>query len=190
MIETLVDVRRDVCDKLAHAARNSRTPMHTPVVATANGDARVMVLRAFCPEDWTLRFHTDARAPKTAVLEQHASAGVVFFDREDRLQIRVRGLACIERDTAQADAAWNASDNYARRCYLGRPPGEIVDAPASGLPAAIEGRKPTDAQVAVVRGNFAILIMSMEEIDWYKLAHDGHRRALIRKDGTGNWLTP
>ena len=64
-----------------------------------------------------------------------------------------------------------------------------MDGPSSGLPAWAEGIQPTEAQVAPVRDNFAVLLVEVEEIDWYWLSNDGHRRALLRRDG-GNWLTP
>ena len=60
----------------------------------------------------------------------------------------------------------------------------------SGLPDWAEGRKPTDGQLAPARENFAVLLVELEEIDCYHLAHDGHRRALIEPGGKGRWLTP
>ena len=69
MIETLPDVRKDVIARLTAAATDRKSPMHTPVVATADADARIMVLRDFNPDGWVLRFHPDTRSPK-------ASAGV------------------------------------------------------------------------------------------------------------------
>jgi hypothetical protein len=87
------------------------------------------------------------------------------------------------------DAAWNASDAYARRCYLGQAPGTASDEPNSGLPDWIEGKRPDEAQLAQARVNFAVLLVTVKEIDWYHLAHDRHRRALFTRAGA-RWLTP
>jgi len=189
MTDALDDILEDSSRRLLQAASDRRSPMHTPVVATADADARVMVLRAFTP--WTLRFHTDIRAPKVAVIAGDPRVGVLFYDKAEKVQIRVRGRARVERDGAVADAAWAAGDNFARRCYLGEGPGSGVEAASSGLPAAFEGRKPTDDELLPARGNFAIMLVELTELDWFSLSQDGHRRAQFDlASGTSRWVTP
>ena len=190
MKDDLEDVRRDVIGRLSQAAKDRKSPMHTPVLATLDADTRILVLRAFDEECWTLRFHTDARSPKVAVIESDPAVSVLFYDREEKVQIRCRGFARIERNNDIAEAAWQQSDNYARRCYLGRSPSELADEPTSGLPQWIEGEKPTDEQLAPARETFAVLLVEIKEADWYELSHDGHRRALVKADGEAHWLTP
>ena len=193
-MQTLDDLRRDAEERLREAGSNRGAQMHTPVVVTADADARIMVLREFDAEGWLLRFHTDARAPKVAVIEAQPDVAVLFYDKQAGVQLRCRGRARIERDGPIADAAWSSSDNYARRCYLGAAPGEEADGPTSGLPEWIEGEKPTDAQLEPARAHFAVLLVEVDAIDCYHLAHGGHRRALVRRpgaeDGGGHWLTP
>ncbi|NNK46220.1 MAG: flavin-binding protein, partial [Altererythrobacter sp.] len=108
--------------------------MQSPVVATADADARVMVLRAFDSEAWTLRFHTDLRSPKCGVIGDAAPVGVLFYDKPEKVQIRVRGVGRIEHNTPLADQAWSESTNFAKRCYLGDGPGAASDVATSGLP--------------------------------------------------------
>ena len=190
-IETLDNIRNDIAARLNEGATRRRSALHTPVVATADADARVMVLRAFERANWRLRFHTDARSPKCAVIANGAPVGVLFYDREAKLQLRCRGRGWIERDTPLADTAWQSSDNYARRCYLGEGPGAVSDGPTSGLPARFEGVKPSDTELAPAREHFAILLVELEMADWFSLAHDGHKRAIIDlKTGEGHWVTP
>ena len=186
---TLEAVKADITRLLEKAASDRKSPMHTPVVATADADARIMVLRKFDASDWTLRFHTDARAPKAAVIGDEAPVGVLFYDTEEKTQIRCRGKARIEGDTDLAQEAWEASDAYARRCYLGAPPGEERGEPSSGLPDWVEGERPTEKQLAPARQNFAVLLVKLESVDWYYLSNDGHRRAVF-ENGEGRWLTP
>lgn len=193
MIDTLQAVRADIDRCLANAANDRRSPMHSPVVATADADARVMVLRAFAAETMTLRFHTDARAPKAAVIGESAPVGVLFYDREAKLQIRTRGTGRIATGGQQVDAAWTESTNFARRCYLGEGPGSAADGPSSGLPPQFEGVEPDDAQILPARENFALLLVTLEELDWFTLAHTGHRRARFRREDSGwrgHWVTP
>ena len=189
MFDSLDTIRADIEARLTRAARDRKVPMHTPVVATSDADTRVMVLRAFDP--WTLRFNTDARAPKVRVIEADPRVGVLFYDQAEKVQIRVLGRARIERDGAVAQAAWDAGDNFARRCYLGEGPGTVTDSASSGLPPAFEGCEPTDAELIPARQHFAVLLVDLIQLDWFHLAHDGHCRAQFDLvEGTAQWVTP
>ncbi len=187
MAETLDDIRADIAARLDEAATNRRSAMHTPCVVSGDVDARIMVLRGFEPGDWTLRFHTDARSPKVSVFEADPRTALLFYDREAKVQIRARGTARIVRDGELADNAWGRSTNFARRCYLGDAPGTRSPAPTSGLPPEFEGVEPSDAQVAGARANFALVLVSLDALDWFHLAHSGHRRAAFEKDRDGAW---
>ena len=193
MLETFDDIRGDIAARLGQAAADRRSPLHTPVVATADADARVMVLRAFDADAWTLRFHTDVRSPKCHVIGAGSPVGVLGYDRDAKVQLRLRGRGRIETDTPLVQQAWEESSNYARRCYLGDGPGAPSDAPTSGLPEWAEGIQPTDEQVSPARENFAILLVELDSLDWFHLAHDGHVRAQFVRDGSSwaaRWVAP
>lgn len=189
MYDTLEKVRADLDARLEAAAGDRRSPMHTPVVATADADARVMVLRGFDRLSWTLRFHTDARSPKVTAVEDDPRIAVVAYDKAAGVQLRLRGRGRIERVGTGVDAAWAESTNFARRCYLGAGPGAASEGPTSGLPQQFEGAEPDDGELLPARLNFALLLVKMEEADWFSLAHTGHRRALLTRDG-GQWIAP
>lgn len=195
MFDTLEDVLRDVAARLAKGAGDRRCALHTPVVATADADARVMVLRAFDATCWTLRFHTDCRAPKCGVIGSGAPVGVLGYDREAKVQLRLRGEGRIEHDTPLVEAAWRESTAFARRCYLGEAPGVPCDGPSSGLPEWAEGIQPSEAQLSPARENFALLLVELRSIDWFYLANSGHLRAQFSRDGKsarweGRWAAP
>jgi len=196
MFETLEDVRRDLAGRLSLAAKDRKSPMHVPTVVTSDVDARVMVLRAFDADAWTLRFHTDTRAPKVAVIESDPRIGVLLYDKSAKIQMRVRGTGTILRDDPVTDAAWASSDNFARRCYLGEGPGAQSDAPTTGLPPEFEGPEPTDEQLIPARPNFAVLLIELVAVDWLYLAHTGHMRAQFERtnggagDWQGRWVSP
>jgi 3-hydroxyisobutyrate dehydrogenase len=195
MFETLDDVRQDCTNRLIRAARDRKSPMHTPVVVTADVDARVMVLRAFDAQRWTLRLHTDARAPKAQVIAADPRMAVLFYDKGAKIQIRARGTGQILTEGPEVDAAWAAGTNFARRCYLGEGPGAASDGPTSGLPAEFEGVEPDDAQLLPARENFALLRITIKFVDWLYLAHTGHVRAQFTRsdDGaewSGRWVAP
>lgn len=189
MYDTLPEVRADIDRRLVEGAQVWRSVMHSPVVATADADARVMVLRAFDAANATLRFHTDARSPKAALIGGGSPVGVLFYDREAKVQLRCRGTGRVEGTGALVDEAWAQSTNFARRCYLGEGPGAVANAPTSGLPSAFEGVEPEEEELAPARANFAVLLVALEEFDWLHLAQTGHRRALFDRDGA-RWVSP
>lgn len=193
MFETLDDVRRDLVGRMARAAKDRKSPMHVPAVVTSDIDARTMVLREFSPDTWSLRFHTDTRAPKVAAIEADPRMAVLFYDKSAKIQIRVRGLGAVLRDAPVTDLAWSTGPNFARRCYMGDGPGTLSDAPTSGLPPEMEGVEPSDEQLIPAREHFAVLLVELVEFDWLYLAHTGHIRAQFSRSGEGwegRWVSP
>jgi len=197
MFDSLDACLADCRDRLLRAPRDRKSPLHTPVIVTADVDARVMVLRAFDSAAWALRLHTDTRAPKAAAIAADPRVAVLFFDKGAKIQIRARGMGEILHTGPEVDAAWNAGTRFARRCYLGEGPGAGSDVPTSGLPPAFEGVEPDEAQLVPARENFALLRITLTALDWLHLAHTGHARAqFTRSEGAGaagwagRWVSP
>lgn len=193
MFYNLEDVRCDWVGRLARAAKDRKSPMHVPAVVTSDVDARGMVLREFNSQQWTLRFHTDTRAPKVAAIQSDPRMAVLFYDKSAKIQIRVRGTGAILPDAPVTQSAWDNGSNFARRCYMGDGPGTLSETPTSGLPDELEGVEPSDEQLIPARDNFAVLLVSLTEIDWLYLAHTGHVRAqFFQTDGNweGRWVSP
>ena len=193
---TLHDVLLDVGERLGQAARSRKAAMHTPVIGTADGDLRIMVLRECDAELTRLRFHTDARSPKVALLHGQPAISLLAYDPAERIQIRARGIARVEQSSPVADAAWVAATTFARRCYLTTAaPGALAAEPWSGLPPEIEGANPTEEQLMPARENFAVVLVTLTELDWLHLAHNGHRRARFSRGDAGQpwqgtWVVP
>ncbi|WP_336920008.1 pyridoxamine 5'-phosphate oxidase family protein [Altererythrobacter lauratis] len=194
MFETLDQIEEDIRKSLAEAASNRRSPMHTPVVGTVDADVRMMVLRGWDARTATLRLHTDARSAKVRQIGEGARVGLLFHDPDARIQIRAKGQGHILTQGEQVESAWAASSEYARRCYLAvAAPGSASDGPTSGLPAEVEGVRPSEEQLLPARENFALLMVEVDAFDWLLLAHDGHRRAQFVRAGAGwqgMWVVP
>lgn len=193
MYDDLADIRADIALRLGNAAAGRNLPMHVPAVVTSDVDVRGMVLRAFDEQAWTLRFHTDARAPKVAAIAADPRMAVLFYDKEAKIQIRVRGTGRVLLDGPLTDAAWAESTNFARRCYLGDAPGAASEAATSGLPAQFEGIEPDAAQLLPARENFAVVAIELVQLDWFYLAQSGHSRAVFSKAGEdweARWVAP
>jgi pyridoxamine 5'-phosphate oxidase len=192
--DDLDDVYRDIWQRITRGKADRRSPFHTPVVGTADGSMRVMVLRGVSPESSTVRFHTDYRSGKIEAIGDGAPVSILFYDTQAKVQIRATGTGLIERTGETADSAWARSANTSRRCYLAHTgPGTQVEAPTSGLPEQFEKTMPTLAETEAGRDNFAVLLIELHRLEWLYLAHDGHRRAAFVRDGDAwhsHWLVP
>jgi pyridoxine/pyridoxamine 5'-phosphate oxidase len=196
MADELDAVLDDIWRLLGRGSADRRSPVHTPVVASVGADgapdARVMVLRAADRVAATLRFHTDARSPKCAALDGRP-VSVLAYHPGEAVQLRIGGTAQVLRDGPTVDAIWQAATPFARRCYMVEAaPGSARTAAGSGLPADVEGRKPTLAELRPARAHFALVLVSVATIDWLHLAQTGHRRARfsVTNGWQGEWLVP
>lgn len=195
-MDALADALDTAWRLLEDGAADRRSPVHVPVVASADGDgvpdARVMVLRAVDRGLGTLRFHTDARSPKCAAMAGRR-VSVLAYDPGMAIQLRLAGTARVVTEGAAVEAAWSAATVFARRCYLAEAaPGSRLAAPGSGLPEWTAGRKPEEAELAPARVNFAVVMVAVTAIDWLHLAEGGHRRAQFAAGHgwTGAWVVP
>jgi len=184
---------------LEDAVKNRKSQMHTPVFATLGADgmpeARTCTLRAFDAEARTLRFHADVRSPKVQELAADPRISVLFYDRDAKVQIRIKGRARIHAGDPLAEAAWESSRRFARRCYVqSHGPSTVSEVPTSGLDPDLEGREPTDEEMARGFPNFRAVVIHVDSLDWVYLSHLGHRRALFNWDDDGtrqaSWLVP
>ena len=179
---------------------NRHSPAHMPAVGTVDETGgpqlRIMVLRDVSRESRTLRFHTDARSAKADQLREKNATSVLIYDHAAKVQIRLSGTSRLVLEGDIAEAAWNSSTPFARRCYMAAAaPGTISDQPSSGLPDWIEGKQPDEAQLADYRPNFATMIVDVTTIEWLYLANVGHRRArwvfdAAQDSWAGSWLVP
>lgn len=193
---TLDAVLADAARRLAEAVRDRRCAMHTPVVGTADGDLRMMVLREATPDLARLRFHTDLRSPKAALIGAGADLAVLAYDPDARVQLRMKGIGRIEHDGPVADAAWAKTSATSRRCYLAATgPGGALEAAGSAIPDAFVRRSPALDETHAGRSNFAVLLVEVRSLDWLRLDREGGKRAVFRRPHAGapwhaGWVAP
>jgi hypothetical protein len=175
---------------LTAGVSDRRSGFHTVTIATIGLDGRprvrTVVLRGCDRTSASLRFHTDARAAKTAELQHDPRIALHGYDPSQKIQIRIEGMARIHSDDALADAAWEASREFSRACYSIAPgPGTTIAAPDGYV-------MPQDSHaVASGRSDFRAVIIAATSLEWLYLAHAGHRRALFDLGtGEGRWLAP
>ncbi len=191
----LSELEQDCWDRLVSGAVKSRTPFHTPSIATLHqGDVslRTVVLRKTLPTERELRFHTDVRSPKWQELSQNPSISALFYDGLARIQIRVKGKAFLHHSNEITDEAWQKTSISSRKCYLTRfSPSSFTEESSSGLSENIENENFTLSESESGYSNFGIVSIHVQSIDWLWLNHAGHRRAFFDYEkGMNSWMIP
>ena len=185
---------------LGRGVHDRRSAFHTPVLATQSVDgpqARVLVLRACDQQLRVLTFHTDTRSAKMPALQADGRVALTFYDAARKTQVRINGLATLHAANSLSDQRWASSRPSSLRCFLGAPPGGISPVPTSGLPRDMEGRVPELAELQAARPHFAVLQVTIEQLEWLHLHTGGQRRAVFNwpaqsagSDCRMQWLNP
>jgi pyridoxamine 5'-phosphate oxidase len=170
-----------VWQELTRAPHDRHHDWRTPVLATQGCDgtpqARTVVLRRADSARWTLAAYTDARSAKCAELRAQPAAQMVFWSARLGWQLRVAVSATVVTEGEAVRSAWaGVSTSRAAGDYLGAcPPGSPW--PADGSAAAPPTHPPDGHHLAVLE-------FEIRAIDWLELHRDGHRRALVSRDGS------
>lgn len=143
-----------------------------------------MVLRAVDRAAATLTFFTDARAGKVAAIVYAPGIAIVAYDASDRLQLRVRGHAAIATAGAAVDRLWATVPPASRRAY------RTIASPGSRAESRAVAARLGDSDG---RGNFAVMTVGIDTVEWLDLAAPEHRRAVYTRVGAGwdgSWRVP
>lgn len=195
MSYSIDELEKDCWIQLVNGAVKSRTPFHTPCVASLNNgevSMRTVVLRKALPLTKELRFHTDTRSNKWKELQTNNAISALFYDASTRIQIRVKGKTILHLKDAITSEAWEKTTLSSRRCYLTEAnPSSFSAIPTSGLSEAIEQENFTLAESEAGAQNFGIVSIQVESLEWLWLNHAGHRRAFFDYvHDTKTWMIP
>ena len=192
---SLNELEQDCWNRLVTGAIKSRNPFHTPSVATlSKGEVsmRTVVLRKALPLERELRFHTDVRSIKWDDLLINPGISALFYDADERIQLRIKGKAVLHHVNDITAKAWETTTLSSRKCYLTlHSPSSFTDSSTSGLSEDIEQEKFTLLESEAGFTNFGIVSIQVQSIDWLWLNHAGHRRAFFDyTDGSFQWMIP
>jgi 3-hydroxyisobutyrate dehydrogenase len=192
---SLNELEQDCWNRLVTGAIKSRNPFHTPSVATlSKGEVsmRTVVLRKALPLERELRFHTDIRSIKWDDLSINPAISALFYDADERIQLRIKGKAVLHHGNDITAKAWETTTLSSRKCYLTlHSPSSFTDSSTSGLSEDIEQERFTLLESEAGFTNFGIVSIQVQSIDWLWLNHAGHRRAFFDyTDGSFQWMIP
>ena len=176
---------------------NRHSSFHVPVMINSsenNNNGRIVVLRNANSDQHTIRFHSDIRSPKVNNLKKNSKVFFIFYDKEEKIQLRVSGDAIINYKNNITKASWEKTAHMSRKCYLAaHAPGTVSEKPTSGVSDKVENLKYTLEESESGYENFCVIETKIDSIEWLYLAAKGHRRAKFEYSKNSikkNWLTP
>ena len=193
--ENLEEIQNKYWSMLDDAVTNRASPFRIPVFICADQnkvDGRIIVLRKSDRENNLLQFHTDLRSPKVGILKKNKNASLVFYDKEEKIQLRVKVECEINNQNSITEESWKKTQHISRRCYLtDNPPGTASEKPTSGMISKLEDFDYTIEQSEDGYKNFTVIKCNIRSIEWLYLAAKGHRRAKFDLEkNKNNWLVP
>ena len=193
--ENLEEIQNKYWSMLDDAVTNRGSPFRIPVFMCANQDeidGRIVVLRKSDRKNNLLQFHTDFRSPKVEILKKNNKASLLFYDKEEKIQLRVKVDCEINNRNSTTEESWKKTQHISRRCYLtDSPPGTISENPTSGMISQLEDFDYTMEQSEEGYKNFTVIKCKIKSAEWLYLAAKGHRRAKFDFENNKNsWLVP
>ena len=135
--ENLDEIQNKYWSMLDDAVTNRASPFRIPVFICAHQDVvdgRIVVLRKSDRKNNLLQFHTDFRSPKVNILKKNKKASLVFYDKEEKIQLRAKVECEVNNQNSIAEESWKKTQHISRRCYLtDSPPGTASENPTSGM---------------------------------------------------------
>ena len=186
-----------IWDLLKTGLSDRDAPFHIPVFICGhdiNIEGRMVVLRGINKKDKKLWFHSDIRSKKIASLKTKPMASLLFYDKEEKIQLRIAGNTKINYQNNITKESWNNTTHMSRQCYLGNEsPGTESSLPTSGLTEEIDNHKYSLKESEIGYKNFCVIEIFVESIEWLYLAARGHRRAFFALKNSSvekKWLIP
>ena len=193
--ENLEEIQKKLWSMLGYAVVNRNSPFRIPVFICADQndiDGRIVVLRKSDQKNNILQFHTDLRSQKVNILKKNKNASLVFYDKEEKIQLRVKVICEVNNQNPVSEESWKKTQHISRRCYLtDNAPGSVSERPTSGMISKLEDFDYTMEQSEKGYENFTVIKCEIKSIEWLYLAAKGHRRALFDLENKKkSWLVP
>ena len=193
--EDFSEIKKKIWLMLDDAVTNRSSPFRIPVFVCGDQsdfDGRIVVLRKSDQSSNILQFHSDIRSDKIPKLKKNKNAALIFYDKEEKIQLRVKVNCIVNHENEITAQSWSKTAHVSRKCYLvSNGPGTETDEPGSGLSEEIEKSGFTMEQSEEGYKNFTVIQCNIEIIEWLYLAAKGHRRARFDfSNNKQNWLVP
>ena len=178
------------------AITNRKSPFRIPVFICgerSDFDGRIVVLRKADKNNKIVQYHSDIRSDKISILKKNSNAAMLFYDKEEKIQVRLKIKCTVHHDNEITKQSWLKTGHISRKCYLiNSGPGTKSETPTSGLDNKFDNFNFTKEESEAGYKNFCVIRCKIKSIEWLFLAAKGHRRAAINFNGSKKftWLVP
>ena len=184
---------------LEEAIENSTSPVRTPVLISVGADGvaqgRTVVLRGINRQQRQLQIYTDVRSAKVAQWRAQSTGTLGAYQPNPMMQLGLGVDATVNYNNAITYEAWAVMPGPNRCNYLTDPdPGSISVQATDGRPVINAESMPTHAENEIAYSHFAVIVFTINQLEWLYLPRRGHRRARFIWDGPdlvqSDWLIP
>ena len=193
--EDFKEIKKKIWSMLENAVTDRSSPFRIPVFICGDQsdlDGRIVVLRKTDKKNHLVQFHSDIRSDKIDKLKKNSKAAMLFYDKEEKIQVRLKVECTINHDNDITKESWSKTGHISRKCYLvDNGPGTESSTPTSGLKPELDNFEFTMEQSEEGYKNFTVIQCKIKSIEWLYLAAKGHRRARFEIDNNKEyWLVP
>ena len=201
--ENFDEIIKKIWSMLDDAIKNRSSQFRIPTFICGNQndfDGRIVVLRKSKIDDRLLQFHSDIRSEKISKLKSNNRAALIFYDKEEKIQVRAKVECTINHKNKITEESWSKTAHISRKCYLvENGPGTETENPTSGLKPELDNFGYTMEESEKGYENFTVIQCKVISFEWLYLAAKGHRRARFEYGdnlGSGTtfvkktWLVP
>ena len=143
---------------------------------------RTVVLREF-DGNTTFSFYTDRRSDKVEHIQHNPAVSMLFYDADQKLQVRIQGKASILPHEKKRKKLWEESGSRGAHSYTSeKSPGKIIQKPRDAFDWNLEDPR-----------NFCVIYIEAHRFEFLQL--DGHkhlRSSRVLQSGTWQtyWMVP
>ena len=193
--EDFKEIKKKIWSMLDDAVTNRNSQFRIPVFVCGDQkdfDGRIVVLRKSDQSNNLIQFHSDIRSDKIPKLKNNKNASMLFYDKEEKIQVRLKVECTINHNNEITKESWSKTGHISRKCYLvDNGPGTESPTPTSGLKPELDNFEFTMEQSEKGYKNFTVILCKIKSIEWLYLAAKGHRRARFEIDNNKEyWLVP
>ena len=193
--EDFKEIKKKIWSMLDDAVTNRSSQFRIPVFICGHQkdfDGRIVVLRKSDQSNNLVQFHSDIRSDKIAKLKSNKNASMLFYDKEEKIQVRLKVECNINHNNETTKESWSKTGHISRKCYLvENGPGTESPKPTSGLKPELDNFEFTMEQSEEGYKNFTVIQCKIKTIEWLYLAAKGHRRARFDLEtNKDTWLVP
>ena len=193
--EDFSEIKKKIWSMLDNAVKDRVSPFRIPVFICGDQsdfDGRIVVIRKSDQSNNLVQYHSDIRSNKIKKLKTNKNASMLFYDKEEKIQVRLKVEFIVNHDNEITKESWSKTQHISRKCYLVNN-GQVTqsDIPTSWLKPEFDNFDYTKDQSVEGYKNFTVVQCQIKSIEWLYLAAKGHRRAKFDlENNKDTWLIP